>query len=135
MAKKKKEQEELKIFVIVPETVQVKPRSGDRTTIHMPFGRLAAQTAHAVSSMRMNWMDEWGTGPITTIVLSVRNSRELRKVEQELWALEEEGMYISAFQDSDEKFYGTKDKVLTAICTCPCTKDMISEAIGHLELL
>ena len=135
-SKKKKEQkqeeQEEKIFVIVPLSVQVEAKHGDEITIRMPVGRLAAQTAHVVSAMRLSEESPTGDEPITTIVLTVRNSKELSKVLRELNYGE---IAYSTFHDQDEKFYGTKDDVFTAICTWPCTKDQVDDIIGHLELL
>lgn len=133
MKKRKQNTEEKKIYVILPLTVQVRPdgrRPRQPHSIPMEAGRLMAQGEHVVSLMRMENIALLGMGPITTINLSVRNSKELSKVGYELVGRTR----ITEFLDKNPEFYGTPHLVPTAICTLPLLKSAIEEAIGHLEL-
>lgn len=129
---KKKKAEELRIYVIVPHTVQVPGPGGPNEwlTKHMEPGRLMAQTAHVVTRVRLCVEPQYGGAPITTIVLSARNSRELAKLFDEL----EEYVTMFAFQDHNPDFYESHFTPVTAIATVPVTKSQIDEVIGHLEL-
>src|ERR1017187_2967354 len=70
-------EEEERIYVIVPLTVQIPLEGGGTHTVEMVPGRLMAQCAHVVSRMRAEEHAFYKTRPITTIVLSARNTREL----------------------------------------------------------
>ena len=132
---------EERIYVIVPKTVQATPPDSSAVSIVMEPGRLMAQCAHVVSKMRgeeMNWV-----AAIKTIVLSVRNTRELRMIRESLAAdsltgtagIEGDHRYrVYSFEDSNPPFYGTEEPVLTAICTTPVCKADVDAVIGHLEL-
>lgn len=131
--RKKKPVEEKRIYVIVPHTVLVTTKVGRALKpkmLSMEPGRLMAQVAHVVSKLRMSLKETEGNAPITTIVLSVRNSRELFKVWDDLVKY----TLVEHFRDSNPEFYGTKGQVLTAICTVPVTRSEVAEALGHLEL-
>jgi peptidyl-tRNA hydrolase len=144
------EEEELaeeRIYVIVPMTVQVTPPDSSPRSIQMEPGRLMAQCAHIASKMRAEQTQkgDWDTlhNPITTIVLSVRNSRELKMIREALIndsltgtaGIESDRRYnVSSFHDSNPPFYGTEESVLTAICTTPVCKADVDAVIGHLEL-
>jgi hypothetical protein len=138
---------EERIYVIVPETVQVTPPDSSPRSIFMGPGRLMVQCAQVVSAMRgceiINNGDEAILEPITTIVLSVRNSRELKMIREALVqdsltgtaGIEGNCRYrVQSFQDSNPPFYGTEESVLTAICTTPVCKADVDAVIGHLEL-
>lgn len=122
--------EERRIYVIVPHTVQVPGPRGSKEVLtkHMEPGRLMAQCAHVVTRVRLDIQGP--PEPITTIVLSARNSRELRKLHNELYRYTP----VFAFHDSNPDFYGSEFKPMTAIATVPVTKSQIDEVIGHLEL-
>jgi hypothetical protein len=142
-----------RIYIIVPEKVQNEvsmfggeenglwPESPQIKTItrRMESGRLMAQCAHAGRKMQ-NFLD--GTGgdyhDITTIVLSVRNSKELAKVTKELyakWQQMENKPILTTFEDSNPQFYGTDAKVQTAVIIGPIENSMVlDDIIGHLEL-
>lgn len=130
----RKKQEEKRIYVIVPETVQVVQKRGERpVTRRMEAGRLMAQCAHVVTQLRVTVenLHEFRRKPVTTIVLSVRNSRELDKVYGELSQV----ATTWRFEDDNEPFYGTKKRVLTALAIGPLVKTtQIDDAIGHLDL-
>lgn len=128
-------QEDTRIYVVVPHTVQVTQGRGTKqteVTKVMEPGRLMAQVAHVVSKMRTSdeTLAQYGSCPITTIVLSVRNSRELAKVWDELYG----PTLASRFYDENPDFYGTSSSVLTAVCTFPATRSDVEHALGHLEL-
>jgi hypothetical protein len=128
---------EKRIYVLLPETVQVAQhirglKELQMVSIHMEAGRLIAQGEHVVSLMRMICLDELSMCPITTINLSVRNSKELEKVGFELSKIP--GCSLTSFHDTNADFYGTEQEVLTAVCTTPITQEEADEAVGHLEL-
>ncbi len=136
------EPSEERIYVIVPKTVQVAPPDSSTVSIAMEPGRLMAQCAHVVSAMRGNHCID-GDAAITTIVLSVRNTRELKLIREALAqdsltgtaGIEADHRYwIQSFHDSNPPFYGTEEPVLTAICTTPVCKADVDAVIGHLEL-
>ena len=131
--------DEKRIYVIVPKTIQapgvletLDGRIERVLNVPMPAGRLMAQCAHVVSKMRCykNVMTGVEFSPITTIVLSVRNSKELAKTYRELSAL----VPTYAFCDTNEPVYGTPAEQLTALCTIPVLQSDVDDAIGHLEL-
>lgn len=150
--------EELRIYVLVPETVQTEVTPWlpeDSHHIHqlaafgltpqkevmntkMVAGRLVAQGVHVgrklghqAASVNSDYTD------ITTIVLSVRNSKELTKVSKEvqhiLHFLSDAVLY-EEFHDTNPKLYGTCDKVHTITAFGPVTKAEMESAIGYLEL-
>lgn len=124
------------IYVIVPESVSVtnvhKKVSYTRR-IPMEAGRLMAQAVHVGRKMENKFMCDSNYQEITTIVLSVRNSRELSKVRAGLcWHIGLENVF--SFEDTNEQFYNTTLPVLTAVCTTPVLPHEAFEAIGHLDL-
>jgi hypothetical protein len=137
---KKKAQEEKRIYVILPLTVQV-PRGRTKADRHIriPAGMAAAQAVHVTRKMECE-DDEFEPGKyqeITTITLSVRNSKEMHLIYQLLEdkILDEGAKYrIYTFYDRNAVLYGRGKKVLTAICVTPMTASAVDAAIGHLEL-
>jgi peptidyl-tRNA hydrolase len=129
---RKKKVAEQRIYVIVPETVQVVQKRGKRpVTVRMEPGRLMAQCAHVVSRMRVDRADRLRFDRITTIVLSVRNSRELDMIHD---SLDQHLVLVYEFLDHNPAFYGTQSNIKTALCTQPIIKDEVDAVIGHLEL-
>jgi peptidyl-tRNA hydrolase len=138
-----------RIYIIVPEKVQneisviggVREENPQIKTItqKMEPGRLMAQCAHAARKLQ-NLVDEHGGDyrDITTIVLSVRNSKELTKVTNDLytaWRLMENQPEFTTFEDSNPLFYGTDAKVQTAVIIGPVeNSQVLDDIIGHLEL-
>lgn len=125
--------------MILPETVQFigavpgsQARGKVQRSLTLPHGMLMAQAAHVVSKMRVDRKTEFGDCPITTIVLGVRNSKELFKIGLEL--IKYKSARIWQFHDTNESLYGGNAEVLTAICTEPIEKSKIEDEIGHLEL-
>lgn len=142
------ETSEKRFYVIVPKTVQVERKErvqfgfNDwrnilvKDTVPMEAGRLMAQAFHVARKIDLyrykatNKYEE-----ITTIVLSVRNSAELKKVTTELFNLslgKQTG--VDVFCDTNPEFYGTLERVHTVSAIGPVTKEEVEEAIGHLEL-
>lgn len=122
-----------RFYVIVPETVDtpVGPYS-------MEVGRVMAQTFHLgrTSEHKQQTCDEIYQD-VTTIVLVVRNSKELDKVLKELTELQvqsNEEFPVNAYRDHNPPVYGTEDRILTAVGVGPVEKVMVDVAIGHLEL-
>lgn len=132
--KRKPKADARRIYVLLPQTVQVPQGRGGKhiVTKRMEHGRLHAQTGHVVSLMRTDpeILREHGRKPITTITLSVRNSRELEKVMLDLMTVTP----VWEFPDKNPGFYGTKREVRTAVCTAPILREEVDELLGHLEL-
>jgi hypothetical protein len=120
------------IFVLLPHTVQYETldKFEDKK---LPAGMLAAQAAHVVSLMRTDpiMLRDFGRQPITTVTLSVRNSKELEKVWVELSSA---AVDTWVFRDENPRFYGTGIRIITALCTEPIERAKVASAIGHLEL-
>lgn len=137
-----------RIYIIVPQTVQVGKGKRQRN-IAMPAGRLMAQCSHVGRKMErldaivdasavMSYKEPSPKKlapyrEVTTIVLGVRNTKELKLMGKLLYnRLGRNGVH--SFEDTDRKFYGTKEKVMTAICTLPVDWHSLDDLIGHLEL-
>jgi hypothetical protein len=126
-----------RFYVIVPETIQQ-----DSSSIGMEDGRLMAQSFH-IGRVVENRRAAAGAGyeDITTIVLAVRNARELDKVTSDLVSLQLDlhsrglnAFPLSTYKDHNPAFYMTHDRVLTALCVGPVLKSDVDSVIGHLEL-
>ena len=163
---------EERIYVIVPETVQVelKPLTdfervmamGDPTndpmvvvnpqnltgtrSIRMETGRLMAQCVHIGRKLE-NKIEQCGPNQyrvLTTIVLGVRNTKELRKVTTEINECLERidpemkhNYHCVEFHDSNPAFYDTYETVHTVTAVGPIdeeTREKLENAIGYLEL-
>ena len=112
-------------------------------TIVQPAGRLIAQAAHVVSKVRSHMLHKQLSGhssdrtkklfvfePITTIVLSARDSFELNHVR---FLLHKIGIRAHDFYDTNQPDYGDPEsEVMTAIATEPVTPD---EVVGILDYL
>jgi hypothetical protein len=144
--------EQERIYIIVPETVQNEVSMFDSELALFPMqpeiktvtrkmepGRLMAQCAHATRKLQ-HFLDENGGDyrDITTIVLGVRNSKELVKVTNELytkWRVMENKPILTTFEDSNPQFYGTDAKVQTAVIIGPvANSQVLDDVIGQLEL-
>jgi len=139
-----------RIYVIVPQTVQcevITPLDNETIKVEtksfpMVAGRLIAQGVH-IGRMLGNWYFNRGNPEITTIVLNVRNTKELRKVSDEIKRKVDElvetvdRIPYEEFHDTNVAFYGTEDKIHTITAFGPITpeiRELFEEAIGHLEL-
>jgi hypothetical protein len=138
-----------RIYVIVPQTVQVMhhyPSILGETpyeveSMPMVHGRLIAQGVH-VGRMLGYWMNLHNVDykEITTIVLAVRNSKELAKVSREIQAVVNSLPFTvpyEEFHDTNSEFYGTEEKVHTITAVGPLSpevREMLENALGHLEL-
>jgi len=131
--------EEERFYVIVPEVVGMVEHHP------MEHGRLMAQTFHlgrVVEHMRVRMGHR--LQDITTIVLAVRNSRELAKVRDELVYQQFSEMSvpdnklgmlpITVYEDHNPDVYLTPERVLTAISVGPVVKSRVEACLGHLEL-
>lgn len=134
------ETSEKRFYVIVPKTVQIKftdwAGKQDTQTIPMEHGRLMAQVFHVARKIELyRYNPTLIYEEITTIVLSVRNSAELKKVSNELLNLPTgKQPSLDYFLDTNPEFYGTNEKVHTVTAIGPVTKEEVESAIGHLEL-
>ena len=129
-----------RIYILVPETVQVSvaptfPESEPEIrSFKMVPGRLIAQGVH-VGRRLGNWHFNRQNPEITTITLSVRNTKELRKVSDEVVnLLYKTDIPYEEFHDSNPGFYGTDDRVHTITGFGPVTREEVESAISHLEL-
>jgi hypothetical protein len=130
------------IYVLVPATVTVlHGRQHTPVVIPMAAGRLMAQNSHVTSLMRGTEYLKHKDGtnlliaPITTIVLSVRNSRELdfmQKVLRRHGREAKKPYSVYEFFDENLLLYGTKAGVKSVICTTPVDRAVIAEVVGHL---
>ena len=147
--------EDKRIYALVPQTVQILhqappvrdeydiPGIDEIVSVPMVHGRLIAQGVH-VGRMLGHFAERLKIPyeSITTIVLAVRNSRELRKVSTEvlgrLSALKTlnptETLLYEEFHDTNFGLYGTRDRVHTITAFGPVTRESVENAIGHLDL-
>jgi peptidyl-tRNA hydrolase len=147
---------EKRVYVVVAETVQsgVEYRGNGWALIPNPelsrstnqvCGRISAQVAHVVSKMQvsrvlyeieknktpLDLLYMYALEPITTIVLTVRDSLELYHI----WnILAQSKLDVTDFMDENPKMYGTTDKILTAICTGPINPELLQGLTTHLPL-
>ena len=149
-----------RFYVIVPKSVQVveeypvsefyldggrNPASINKVikSIPMCHGRLMAQNVHIGRKVghlieRLGFPYE----DTTTIVLSVRNSKELSKVSNEIAnslspVSKDDLVVYEEFHDHNPEFYGTQDKVHTITIVGPVSpegREKLESAIGHLDL-
>jgi hypothetical protein len=137
MKRKRQPEEEKRIYILVPQTVDI----GRGLTIDMEPGRLMAQCSHVSRKMENEEAQKSLYHPdmqtiepyqeITTIVLSVRNSRELEFMYKQLYGVP---WPVFRFEDINPEFYGHKSRVLTAVCTAPMPVSLANKYLGHLEL-
>jgi hypothetical protein len=138
--------EDKRIYVFVPKTVQVitaAPSILEESVknISMVHGRLIAQGVHIgrilghyMESLHLPYED------ITTIVLSVRNSKELTKVTREvenIFLNYEHNINIKKFFDKNVKLYETEESVHSITLVGPvmqAERNIMDYAMGHLEL-
>jgi peptidyl-tRNA hydrolase len=145
--------EEKRIYIVVPQTVQVLGKSGFPRSarkvmrnFRMEHGRPMAQCAHVARRLENEQLNEkfWDERDpstrktsaykeITTIVLSVRNSRELEKVAVEVALTGGRNLYFP-FADTNPEFYGTREKVFTAFAIGQIERSKIDPVLGHLPL-
>jgi hypothetical protein len=142
-----------RIYVIVPKTVQVQSPShwgygvtdtlSEEKSHPMVAGRLIAQGVHVGRLLERIFANSGVPyREITTITLSVRNSKELTKVSNEAKSLllknDPHGCNLrytyGEFHDTNYEFYGTEQKIHTITAIGPVTREAVEDAIGHLEL-
>jgi hypothetical protein len=107
----------------------------------MCHGRLIAQGVH-IGRMLGYWLaaHEIDYKEITTIVLAVRNSKELAKVSKEIQAVVNSLPFTvpyEEFYDTNLEFYGTENRVHTISAVGPITpevREFLENSLGHLEL-
>jgi len=121
-----------RIYVILPNAVEVPMglKGGKPRHIIMNLGRQGAQAFHVTSLMRS--LNGINGEPITTILLTVRNTAEFRKVVREL--REDAEVDVTIFSDLDPRFYGTRKRIATAACTVPVLRSDVEDILGHLPM-
>lgn len=128
---------EKRIYAIVASTVDSKVYQ----RIEQPLGRQFAQGIHAARKMQseLDWRDRLGTSknaikfiPITTITLSVRNTKELYLIQR---LLRDAGVEHTYFHDKNRDAYGEPGPVLTALCTYPVPEKSVVGILDHLPLV
>ena len=137
--KKNEVRPEKRIYAVVAETVYCYDK-GDVTQIP---GRLAAQAVHAVSRMKMHQIVGLSTKlqqarakeAITTIILAVRDSNELRHVQR---LLEKANIEHYTFEDTNIPVYGedcgSAREVTTALATIPVVPEEVEDILDYLPL-
>lgn len=142
--------EERRIYVLVTPTVLIEKTQSDITLTH---GRMTAQACHAVSKVKFNYIEydtllkvetgvviddklEWAQAflstPVTTIVLEVRNQKELKHVVNLAIS---KSLPNCSFHDTNNEFYGSPEPVWTALAIGPVMKDEIIGICDYLPLL
>ena len=135
---------EKRIYVVVADVVTGK----DGVQVTQPLGRRVAQVAHAVSKVRFfmaidfmlglfrkkTWKQPRPLGflfqPITTIVLSCRDSRELLHIQR---LLTYNKIKFEEFLDTNQPDYGDPNlEVRTAVATHPVE---IADVVGITDYL
>jgi hypothetical protein len=147
------EAREKRIYVVVADTVTTLHQkidgdvsSVDVKVVSQPFGRQSAQACHAVSLMRMKRVIEstvarrhkGGPGnydhllePITTIILSARDSQELAHIHA---LLMHEEIPFETFMDTNDEAYGKGMSVQTVIATYPVEPVDVQGILDYLPL-
>jgi hypothetical protein len=126
----------------------------DTRRIHQVPGRIAAQAAHAVSKVRhymirdevfradrvarkLKSSEHWFKSdmlfffPITTIILSCRDSYELNHIKNLLYYKTD--VLFKTFKDTNPEVYGAGE-VLTALATMPTTPEQVMGILDYLPL-
>ena len=125
-----------RIYVVVAEEVDT-----PGGPVRQAPGRMCAQACHAVGRLRM-WsllghrmtkqrMEELADAETTTIVLSCRDSKELRHVRR---LMEEAGVAHYVFADTNPAVYGTGEKVPTALATATVEPGRVEGILDYLPL-
>ena len=144
-----------RIYIFVPQTVQVETpldeafssegqyvysSSGTAKfirTVKMEPGRLMAQCNHIGRKFEHYYScDGSNYEEITTIVLSVRNSKELSKITDALrkvMSRTKSAVFVT-FEDENPQFYKTEKRVHTVTAVGPVDSESLAEVIDHLEL-
>ena len=132
-----------RIYILAPHTVQVlcsgqldMEGQPETRSFKMVAGRIVAQGVHVGRSL--GYLMAENNIPykeITTIVLSVRNTKELRKVSDEvIKLLHGTGTPYQEFHDTNPGFYESMEKVHTITGFGPVDRELVESAISHLEL-
>lgn len=117
--------EEKRIYVVVPLTVL-----GQKGIVKQPLGRQVAQAVHVVSKMRVEADYHQSWIPITTIILSARDVKEMEHVGK---LLVRKKVAVTSFRDSNPD-YGAEVSIVTAICTEPVYKKQVEGILDYLPL-
>lgn len=137
-----------KTVVVVAETVHPSDRDnpGKLKAIKMESGRMAAQVGHAISKLKLYYLeglvkkDPQHTNkyisnmvetPITSIILKARNETELYHIGD--LCLENELPYVY-FSDYNEVFYGSGESICTAIAIGPVHAYKLAGITDYLPL-
>ncbi len=127
-------------------------RPPESVSVRQPHGRIAAQVAHVVSLVRLamaeralragfanpldipGWSEAWAelAKPVTTIVLSARDSYELHHVHRLLEKVPR--ARVQAFYDENTEAYGPGKQVMTAVATEPVVPKTMAGILDYLPL-
>lgn len=114
--------------------------------IKMESGRMAAQVGHAVSKLKLLYLEQLvrlnpqytnmymsnlAETPITSIILKARDQNELYHIGQ---LCEDKCIPYTYFSDKNKQFYGTFEDICTAISIGPISKDKLRGITDYLPL-
>jgi hypothetical protein len=143
MAKNKQSEPEQRIYIIVPEKITIRNKTKKLPALEylMEHGRAIAQAVHVARKLESQFAmgnSIYNYEVLTTIVLSVRNSKELALISNALYTHDEDSTNYdnkyAEFSDTNPNVYGTDQSYLTAIAFGPTTAEEMEPILGHLEL-
>lgn len=132
-----------KIVVVIAEVLQYTVNDKPKT-YRMEDGRQMAQACHAVSALKLSYIEEavrFGCGdplklviqlmeiPITTITVKARDTKELLHINELAQA---RGVLHFLFSDDNAQVYGTNDRIPTALAIGPL---MTTQFVGLTDYL
>lgn len=135
-----------RIVVAVADCLQYKI-DGDDREYWMEGGRQMAQACHAVSALKLRYIEEairyraetdclklviqMMENPITTIVVRARDTRELLHINH--LAEQEERLHFM-FADDNKRVYGTDERIPSAIAVGPLMPQQFTGITDYLPL-
>jgi peptidyl-tRNA hydrolase len=135
-----------RIVVVLAETLQYTTVVGEET-YKMETGRQMAQACHAVSALKLLYIEqafihgieshpmrlivELMENPITTITLKARDTKELLHINK---LAEDKGYLHFLFSDDNPPVYGTTERIPTAIAIGPLIPTQFIGLTDYLPL-
>lgn len=139
-------QDMARIVVVLAETLQYTV-GGEEKTYKMETGRQMAQACHAVSALKLLYIEQaliYGAesnplrlvvrlmeNPITTITLKARDTKELLHIDK---LVEDKGYLHFLFSDDNPPVYGTNERIPTAIAIGPLVPTQFIGLTDYLPL-